>query len=190
MPYVTDEKARLRAHCERLRASIKKEEKHAQDAALCRGIASHEAFARADLLLCFSPVRGEPDLTPLFEAALTRGIPLAFPRTQGRDMTFHLVQDLHELHVGRFGIPSPAENAPVATPTARTLCIMPGLAATRQGDRLGYGGGFYDRFLSDFCGVSIFPVYERLILPTLPCEEYDRKPDFILSEKGEVYSNG
>lgn len=181
------EKVRLRPYCERLRESVAPEEKRAQDEALARAILAHEAFASADLLLCFSPVRGEPDLTPVYHAAMERSIKVAFPRTKGNDMTFRLVKDLSELQVGRFGIPAPDENAPVAIPTERTLCIVPGLAATREGDRLGFGGGFYDRFLATFEGVSIFPIYDRLILPTLPCEEFDCKPDFILSEKGEVY---
>lgn len=190
MLFTMAEKVRLRAYCERLRASVAPEEKRAQDEALSRAILAHEAFANADLLLCFSPVRGEPDLTPVLDAAMARGIPLAFPRTKGNDMTFYLVRDINELEVGRFGIPAPRETAPIAPLTARTLCIMPGLAATREGDRLGFGGGFYDRFLATFDGISIFPVYERLILPALPREEFDRKPNFILSEKGEVYRHG
>ena len=190
MPSVVEEKARLRALCKQMRMDVTPEEKRAWDAALCDVIRSHEAFRLADLVLCFAPVRGEPDLTSLFETARKNGIPLAFPRTTGRNMTFHIVRDMSELSLGRFGIPTPDENAPVAMTTKRTLCIMPGLAATKQGDRLGYGGGFYDRFLANFDGISIFPIYERLILPSLPCEECDYKPDFILCEKGEAYKHG
>ena len=88
------EKVRLRPYCERLRESVAPEEKRAQDEALARAILAHEAFASADLLLCFSPVRGEPDLTPVYHAAMERSIKVAFPRTKGNDMTFRLVKDL------------------------------------------------------------------------------------------------
>ncbi len=187
---VAEEKARLRAVCMALRAQITPEERAAWDEALCRGIAAEPAFLGADLILCFSPVRGEPDLAPLLYFATKRGVPVAFPRTEGRQMSFHIVRNAGELTVERFGIPTPAKTAPLAVPTARTLCILPALAATRDGKRLGYGGGFYDRFLASFEGVSILPVYEHTVLPALPTEPWDLSPDVILSEKGVIYRHG
>lgn len=187
---IAEEKARLRAVCMALRAQITPEERAEWDEALCRGIFAEPAFTNADLILCFSPVRGEPDLAPLLFYANRHRIPVAFPRTEGRNMTFHIVRNTSELTVERFGIPTPAKTAPLAVPTARTLCILPALAATRDGKRLGYGGGFYDRFLATFEGVSILPVYEHTVLPTLPSEPTDRTPDVILSEKGVIYRHG
>ena len=187
MSLVKEEKKALRRLSLEKRLSIPEAEKKAADAALCRAILSHDAFRTADLLLVFSPVRGEPDLSPIFVAARERGIPLAFPRTQNGVMTFHLVASEKDLQSGQFGIPSPSEEAPLAPLSERTLCILPGLAATKNGERLGYGGGFYDRFFADFKGTSLFPIYHSLVLPSLPTEPTDHKPDFILSEKGEIY---
>ena len=135
---------------------------------------------------CFTPVRGEPDLLPLFGQAQKRGIPVAFPRCEGTRMSFHTVRDPNAMPVDRFGIPAPPSTAPSPVPTARTLCILPGLAAGRDGTRLGYGGGFYDRFLDTFSGITLFPIYERLLFPTLPTEPTDHRVAYVVTEKGEL----
>ena len=180
------EKKRARAHFSALRASIKNEEKAALDAALCYAVAAHPAFLACDTLLCFSPVRDEPDFTPLYRLARERGIKTAFPRCVGKQMAFHVIGDESELQEGRFGIPTPPEHAPLAACDARTLCLLPALAVSKDGTRLGYGGGFYDRFLEGFAGTSLLPLYSTLVCDTLPCEQTDKKPQYILTEKGEL----
>ena len=186
MPTVLEEKKALRASCKALRLSIPFDEKMAADTAILRTVTAHSAFLDADLILCFSPVRGEVDLTPIVEIAKQRGISVAFPRCEGNEMRFHLVNGLDELTLDRFGIPAPRADASVAIPTVKTLCILPGLAAGRDGTRLGYGGGFYDRFLDTFEGITLFPIYERLLFSTLPTEPTDKAVDHIITEKGEI----
>ena len=85
----------------------------------------------------------------------------------------------------RFGIAAPPSSAKEATPTAQTLCIVPGLAAGKDGARLGYGGGFYDRFLPTFQGTALFAVYEQFLFDTLPHEAHDHPLTYIITEKGE-----
>lgn len=172
--------------CLARRSSLSTAERLAADTALSDTIARHSAFLHADLVLAFSPVRGEPDLSLLCELAAMRHIPVAYPRCEGKDMTFHVIRKREELVVDRFGIPAPAANAPVATPTKRTLCLLPGLAAGLDGTRLGYGGGFYDRFLDTFPGITLFPIYHCLLFPTLPTESTDQTVHHIVTEKGEI----
>ena len=105
-------------------------------------------------------------------------------------MFFHTVGGVNELLPDRYGIPAPAADAPRACSNARTLCLLPGLAAGKDGTRLGYGGGFYDRFLATFEGTTLFPVYSRLVFDTLPSEAHDRRVDHILTEKGEIAIHG
>ena len=168
-----------------LRLAISPAQKAKDDAALCAAIARHEAFLEADLILGFFAVRGEPDLSPLYEEAQRRGIPVAFPRCVGKELFFHTVKGVNELLPDRFGIPAPTPEAPPAYMTERTLCLLPGRAAGRDGTRLGYGGGFYDRFLATFEGITLFPIYERLVFDTLPADTLDRPVDHIITEKGE-----
>lgn len=183
---VTEQKKALRRELLALRQAIPAAEKAAADRALCDRIAAHQAFLNADLLLVFSAVRGEPELRPLYERALALGKALAFPVCVGQEMTFHTVRSPDALRPGRFGILTPPQDAPLARSTARTLCILPGLAAGRDGSRLGYGGGFYDRFLDTFGGITLFPIYKRLVLATLPVEKTDHRVAHLVTEKGEI----
>ena len=180
------EKRKLRAHFSALRAGIPAAQKLTLDAALCAQIAGHPAFLACDTLLCFFPVRDEPNLTALFELARKRGVKTAFPHCVGTKMSFHVIAGANELEPGRFGIPTPQENAPLATCTARTLCLLPALAVARDGTRLGYGGGFYDRFLTEFNGVTLLPIYSMLLCDALPRERTDLPVSHILTEKGEM----
>ena len=187
---VIAEKKRLRAHFLAQRATIPAAERAVLDAALCRHIAAHPAFSACDTLLCFSPVRDEPDLTALYELARERGIKTAFPICTGVQMHFHTIAHAHELETGRFGIPTPPKDAPLAPIGAHTLCLVPALAASKKGERLGYGGGFYDRFLADFKGTSMLPIYAALTCDSLPHEDTDLAVSIILTEKGELLQDG
>lgn len=181
------DKAELRRTLLSLRRAIGEEEKRLFDGALCKSITNHPYFKNADALLLYLPVRGEPDLTPLIEAATARGVPVFLPRCDGNGMRFLLFEGEEFLERDRFGILSPRACAREAAPTEKTLCIVPGLAAGRDGTRLGYGGGFYDRFLPRFGGSLLFAVYERLVFKTLPHEPHDFliDPVDIITEKGE-----
>lgn len=168
------------------RMAISKEEKRALDAALCQAIAAHERFLTADALLCYLPIRGEPDLTALFSLAKARNIPIFLPRCEADGMRFLRYTEKSTLTPDRYGIAAPPSTADEAMPTASTLCLVPGLAAGKDGTRLGYGGGFYDRFLPRFKGFSLFAVYERFVLDTLPHEPHDHPLTHVITEKGEL----
>lgn len=182
---LTEQKKQLRRACLDLRLAIPEAERASANAALCRKIAASDAFCGADLLLLYLPMRGEPDLTPLRTLAAARGIPVALPRCHDGVMTFHLVSEDAALVPDAFGIPAPPPDAPQASTTEKSLCLLPGLAAGRDGSRLGYGGGFYDTFLATFRGITLFPIYECLLFDTLPQEATDRTVDAIVTEKGE-----
>ena len=183
---VLEQKKQLRRSCLARRQALLAAEREEADGALCHAVLTHPAFARADLILAFFPVQGEPNLLPVVEEAKKRGIPVAFPRCEGKEMRFFIVEDPHAMPTDRFHIPAPSPNAPEAVCSASTLCLMPGLAATQSGKRLGYGGGFYDRFLDTFPGFCLFPIYTCLLLPDLPTEATDHRADAIVTEKGEL----
>ncbi len=176
----------LRTKYKALRASLPPDERAAAEALICNSIARHKAFLHCEVLYTFSPVRGEIDLTPLALLAKSLGKQVAFPRCEGNELHFYLC-DPSELVPGRFGIPTPPYTAQPAPNTPASLCLLPALAAGEDGGRLGYGGGFYDRFLPHFQGVTLLPIYHTLTQPTLPQEPTDVKPQYILTEKGVLY---
>ncbi len=181
------QKRALRERQLALRAAIPQDERGRLDAALVREIARHPAFLAADALLLYAPVRGEPDLLPLFALAAKRAIPCAFPRCEGKEMLFCAVRDLSELEPGRFGILTPPKAAPVLTPSSKTLCVLPALAASKDGRRLGYGGGVYDRYLSRFSPYTLLGIYQALLTDEIPTEPTDKPADAVITEKGVLY---
>ena len=156
------------------------------DAALCAKIGAHPRFLKADALLGYLPMRGEPDLTALFQVAKTLHIPVYLPRCTEDGMRFLRYTDHTSLTRDRFGILAPNGNADEAAHTADTLCLVPGLAAGQDGTRLGYGGGFYDRFLPRFEGYALFALYDRFVFDTLPHQSHDYRLAHIITEKGEL----
>lgn len=108
---------------------------------------------------------------------------VAFPKSHKDGiMTFHVVKSTDELHKGMYGIYEPDASLPRPFITDRTLCVMPGLAFMQDGSRLGYGGGYYDRFLAKYPQIHKTALsYEELITDNLPVMQHDLKADYILT---------
>lgn len=143
---------------------------------------------RADSVLLFYPIKNEPNLLPLVRILNREGIAVGFPIsvTDPVSLDFRRVTDLTDMSVGTYGICEPRKDAPTAQIGSRTICVVPALAFDREGYRLGYGKGFYDRFLADFNGLSVGVTYERLIADRLPKDQYDLCVDLIITEGGVI----
>jgi len=183
-----DEKATLRREIRALRRAIPTEEKEAFDQVLVAKALATEAYRNADLLLLYAPLSDEPNLLALADAAWRDGKQVAFPisHTETHTLTFHTVATLAELREGSYGIMEPSRDAPIAQITNLTLCIVPALAFDKEGFRLGYGGGYYDRLLSDFSGHTLGLFYHKFLKNHLPRGEYDRAVEMLITEKEEL----
>ena len=182
-----DEKKELRSKFRKLRASISESDKRLLDDALCRNIILSSEFKKAKTLLCYFPYGSEPNILPIAEKAISEGKQIAFPiitDTENKKMSFHTIPSLSDTVVGAYGIKEPQKDAPLALLNSDTLCILPALAYDAQGNRLGYGGGYYDRFLSNFAGTSVLAIYSFLYADSLPTDRFDKKADIIITEKG------
>jgi len=148
---------------------------------ICARISRLSAFRRARAILLYYPVRGEVDVLPLFRAALRAGKRVAFPRVQGARIVFHEVKSLFGLVPGAFGIPAPA---PQRTRSAFDpgLIVVPGTAFSPLGDRLGYGGGYYDRALRRRTAPAVGAAFGFQVMGGLPGGKLDVRMDAVATE--------
>ena len=179
-------KAELRAILKKKRTAIPQDKKKALDRAIAEHIAASALFRNASMLLLYAPMEGEINLLPLARLARERGIPIAFPRSHKEDftLTFHILTADARLSQGAYGIAEPPADAPVCVPDERALCLLPGLSFDKNGERLGYGKGYYDRFLATFPGETVGAVYSALMLREVPTDKYDIAARHVLTERG------
>lgn len=183
-----EKKDRLRRQYRDLREGISKEERAQRDSAICQSALDLVSFRYAEIVLLYAPMEQEIDVLPIARAALKKGKRIAFPRcdAQSRTMQYHFVTSLTELGVSTYGIREPEAHLPVydqSTDSSSAVCFVPGLVYDRQGYRLGYGKGFYDRYLSAFHGCRIGVIYSDCIIPQLPRGRFDIRCDILLTEK-------
>ncbi|MBQ6839119.1 MAG: 5-formyltetrahydrofolate cyclo-ligase [Oscillospiraceae bacterium] len=137
-------------------------------------------YKNAKTIYGYLPYNQEVRTVPMLERAIRDGKRVAVPKVYGDDMKFIYMEDLTRVELGYAGIPEPVDDGPVADdPTA--LVLMPGMAFTQKGDRMGYGGGFYDKFLaSEPEHPTVALCYAFQMVESLPTEEYDIPVDCVL----------
>ena len=156
-----------------------------KSARLCEAIATSDAWCNARNVAIFAAQSREPDVELLWMHGA--GKTFAYPRIVDSRLDLFRVASLHELAPGAFGVREPSceiENA--VPPGALDLILVPGVAFTRAGERLGRGGGFYDRLLASLpahvCKIGV--CFDSQILHELPVEPHDQRVDFLASESG------
>lgn len=179
-------KRALRKEFKSRRERLDKSVKAALDEKIRSRILNSQSFKYADTVLMFCPTESEVDILPIFEKALSLGKRVAFPRCKKRpDMDFFYVTSLDGLTANSYGIKEPDLSCEKFEGSLHPFCIVPCLSSSKNGYRLGYGGGFYDKFLSKFEGISASVVYEDFLSEKIPTEKrYDKKTDLIITEKG------
>ena len=156
-----------------------------KSARLCEAIAASAAWQSARMVAVFAPQPREPDVEMLWSRAA--GKSFAYPRVEDGRLDLFRVDSLYELAPGAFGVREPAADpAHAVSPDALDLILVPGVAFTRDGARLGRGGGFYDRLLASFpahvCKIGV--CFDSQIVAELPTESHDQHVDFIATESG------
>ena len=138
-------------------------------------------YQEAKTIYGYLPYNQEVRTVPMLERALLDGKRVAVPKGCGEEMRFIYITDFSRLEKGYAGIPEPIDNEPVADdPTA--LVLMPGLAFDPQGHRIGYGGGFYDKFLEKEPNhPTVALCYDFQMFPSLETEEHDIPVDCVIS---------
>ncbi len=142
------------------------------------------AIRRARLIFAYFPVRGEVDTRSLITCCLQRGQAVALPRVAGRKLVFHRIRSLATLSPGAYGIPEPpaSSGGEVAMEQADAI-LVPGVAFSLLGLRLGYGSGYYDALLRSRRGAALGLAFEFQLLPDLPQSSKDVPLDALVTER-------
>ena len=139
-----------------------------------------EAYRQAKTIYGYLPYNQEVRTVAMLEQAIADGKRVAVPKCYGDEMRFIYLDDLSKVEKGYCGIPEPVEDGPVAEDKT-VLVLMPGLAFTKEGLRMGYGGGFYDKFLaSEPEHPTLALCYDFQMVEHIPTEEYDIPVNTVL----------
>lgn len=136
---------------------------------------------KASAVLTYASTPIEVDTRRLIDYCLEKGIRVALPRSGDTELSFFYINSVSELSTGRFGIDEPPADDP-AEFDENTLCVVPALCADGDGYRLGYGRGYYDRFLGGFPGTSVIICYSSF-KRQVPTEPHDVKANFTIFDR-------
>ena len=175
-----EEKNQLRDWIRKHKRAMTIEEIEERSAKLVELFLASEAYKNAKTVYGYLPYNQEVRTTRAMEQVLKDGKGLALPKIYGDRMDFIVVTDLSQVAKGYCGIPEPIHDAPLATDET-ALVLMPGMAFDAEGHRMGYGGGFYDKFLErEPNHPTLALCYEFQLLPHLDTEAHDIPVDAVL----------
>jgi 5-formyltetrahydrofolate cyclo-ligase len=171
------EKSRWRERIREQLQTISPSERQWRSLRICKQF--HSLFFGKKVLALFAPTPTEPNLDLLWDLDLPASHLVSYPRCEGGTLLFRPVSALSELVLGRFGIREPAAGPALAQ---LDLILVPGLAFTAEGSRLGRGAGFYDRFLSAIPAttVKVGVCFEFQRVSEIPQESHDVKMDAVV----------
>lgn len=157
---------------------------HAHQRIMSR-VRSLECYCSAKTLLCYVSTAIEVDTIELINTAFKEGKRVAVPRCipGTRDMEFYLIESLDELSPGSYGLQEPSpDRDKLLTDFEDSVCIIPALACDRSGYRLGYGGGYYDRFLREYKQPKVLILYKNCLIKKLWHGRFDVPVDMVVTE--------
>lgn len=174
------DKKELRAQIRQKKRAMTADQIDTASRKLMEKFCSTDYYRNARTIYGYLPYNQEVCTVPILEQAIRDGKTVAVPKVYGETMRFIVLEDLSQVETGYAGIPEPVADAPVAgDPTA--LVLMPGLAFDASGNRMGYGGGFYDRFLAQEPEhPTVALCYGFQMVASIPTDSYDIPVDLVL----------
>ena len=185
-------KQELRKHFKALRLARDPQDKRSADSAVCTAFIESDLYKNSEDILIYVSGNIEIGTFGIIEKVLDdikcgADKRLLCPRCVSgtNEMHFYRINSLDDLAIGHFGILEPATVCERIDDYASALCVVPALSFDTKGYRLGFGKGFYDRFLSDFNGVTVGLCCESCITDgELPRDEHDICVEWIITERG------
>lgn len=175
------------------RDSLSRSERAAKSEKICELLKQEEIFKKAQIVLAYMDYRSEVMTTEFVKELLADTTKRVFvPKVEGMDIRFYEITSLEELTVGYQGIREPEEDGKKlftqqTAALGECFLIMPGAVYDRNRERLGYGKGFYDRFVQKFPDIPRAGLaFACQIAARIPVESHDKKADFVVTEKGVI----
>jgi 5-formyltetrahydrofolate cyclo-ligase len=171
------DKSRLRDQMRERLKHLSPGERRTRSLGICAELRPH--FAGKKSIALFAPTPIEPDLDLLWDLDLLNDCLVGYPRCAGETLTYHPIAKPEDLALGRFGIREPAVGPQLEK---LDLIVVPGLAFTVPGNRLGRGGGYYDRFLATVptTTLKVGVCFEFQLVPQIPPESHDVIMDVVV----------
>lgn len=179
---------RLRISFSEMREKLDRAEKEKMDRRIFENFTALVSYRYADTLLMYYPKADEVNTLPIIEAALTAGKKVALPVCgEHGQMSYSYINSLDDLEEGMFGIPAPKKSCKEFKKEDEhksMIIVVPALAYDKKGYRLGYGKGYYDRYMEGFGAASVGLVYSQFVVDRLPVGRYDLATRLLVTEKG------
>ena len=149
---------------------------------ICKTVVAHPFFLKADAVYCYVDYRHEVGTHAIIEHAWQMGKRVAVPKVNGDEMEFYHIQSFEDLEEGFKGIPEPRQSRPASD--KNVLVIMPGVAFDINCNRIGYGKGYYDKYLHAHPEYKTIAVaFQLQMLNKVPADTYDICPNIIITEE-------
>lgn len=185
MTPVAEEKAKLREQGLAERRSLSVRERREKSVQIREHLKQLTQFERATLVLTFVGAKdGEVETLPLIATLTQGGGRVAVPSIVARGfMIWRQISGIEQFSGSRFGIPEPRKECPeIKRIPPSAVILVPGILYSPAGYRIGYGGGYFDRFLKDFPGTSVGVAFQMQVMDKLPVEPHDIPVDYLVTE--------
>ncbi len=179
----------IRSEAKEYRINLNTKVKKELDNKILNKLLSNKEIGESNTVLCYASTPIEVDTIDLINTLIQNGKNVALPRCvdRTRDMEFYLITSLDQTEKHTFGVMEPnPEVCEKLRDFRNSVCIIPGLCFDLEGYRLGYGKGYYDRFLSSFRGYKIGICYDECIKNKLPKGFFDVAADIVITEKRHI----
>lgn len=189
---MNEAKDKLRSKLLYTRESIPESERRTFDVEITERLFELPEFKLSDIVLCYISFGSEVSTEKIVEYCLSYGKVLAVPRcvVDKTELKFHIISSRDDLRAGHYGIMEPSSACPVLENAKDSICIVPCLSVDHRGYRLGYGKGYYDRFLAGFKGVKVGLCYDAFRCESeLAVDEHDVALDIIITDKAVFKAN-
>ncbi len=175
-------KKALREQLIRQRREMEKNVRQELNEKIYNNLMKLDAVQKCDTFFVYASSGIEVDTRRFITEMLAEGRTVAVPKCEGRYMRFLVISSLSELIKSRYGVDEPVSGTEISD-LKNTVCIVPALRFDERGYRLGWGGGFYDRFLADYPGYSVGICYEQCC-GEVPTDEFDLPVNVVITENG------